>query len=187
MEKALAEDITGLVLAGGRGSRMGGIDKGLAMYRGRPLVATVTERLERQVSEIVVSCNRNHAQYRTHAATVITDVRPGFQGPLAGIESCGSTLRTSMLAVVACDSPALPLDLVARLSRGLRDDNGGVFAHDGDRPQYLFALLRRHSLATLQDYLDAGGRSVKGWYELINATAVDFSDQSKGFTNINRP
>ena len=187
MEEASAEEITGLVLAGGRGSRMGGIDKGLAMYRGRPLVATVTERLEHQVSEVVVSCNRNHAQYRAHAATVITDDRPGFQGPLAGIEACANTLRTPMLAVVACDSPALPLDLVARLSLGLGADNGGAFAHDGERPQYLFALLRRHALATLPDYLDAGGRSVKGWYAVINATAVDFSGDSKGFTNINRP
>lgn len=186
MEASSVEEITGLVLAGGRGSRMGGIDKGLAMYRGRPLVATVAERLEQQVSDIAISCNRNYTLYRAHATTVITDTRPGFQGPLAGIESCADRLRTPKLAVVACDTPALPVDLVARLSRGLHADCGGAFAHDGDRAQYLFALLRRDALATLPGYLDAGGRSVKGWYKLINATAVDFSDQREAFTNINR-
>ena len=186
MQEPSLEDITGLVLAGGRGSRMGGIDKGLASYQGRPLIASVTERLSPQVSEILISCNRNPIAYRNYATDVFADSRPGFHGPLAGIESCAEKLRTPLLAVVACDSPALPLDLVARLFRGLAPENGATFAHDGDRAQYLFALIRRPALATLPEYLDTGGRSVNGWYELINATAIDFSDQREAFTNINR-
>ena len=186
MEPAPIQEVTGLVLAGGSGTRMGGIDKGLAVHDGRALVASVTERLAPQVGQILISCNRNHASYLAYASAVVSDSRAGFQGPLAGIESCRGRLGTPLLAVVACDTPALPVDLVDRLARGLGAENGCAFANDGQRAQYLFALIRRRSLATLAPYLDAGGRSVKGWYELINARAIDFSDQPAAFININR-
>ena len=187
MQDASTDAVTGLVLAGGRGSRMVGIDKGLALHRGRPLVAAIIERLAGQVGDIIISCNRNHAHYRKRVDTVIADSRAGYQGPLAGIESSVARLRTPLLAVVACDTPGLPDDLVARLSRGLGGRNAVTYAHDGERDQYLFALIHRSALATLPHYLDTGGRSVRGWFELVNATAIDFSDQPEAFANINRP
>jgi molybdopterin-guanine dinucleotide biosynthesis protein A len=186
MHQTSSDAVTGLVLAGGRGSRMGGVDKGLALYQGRPLVAAVIERLAGQVSDIMISCNRNQSHYRSHATTILTDYRADFQGPLAGIESAVAGLRTPLLAVVACDTPELPNDLVARLSRGLGENNAAAYAHDGVRDQYLFALIHSSALTTLRDYLDAGGRSVKGWYDLVNASAIDFSDQPEAFININQ-
>jgi molybdopterin-guanine dinucleotide biosynthesis protein A len=184
VEKYPVADITGLVLAGGRGSRMGGTDKGLVTYQGSPMIAHVTGRLRSQVGSLLISCNRNSGQYRNYADALCSDRRPGFQGPLAGIESCAELLDTPMLAVAACDTPILPTDLVSRLFQALGDGDG-VFAHDGAREQYLFALLRRKALETLPTYLDGGGRSVKGWYEIINATPVDFSDTRDAFTNVN--
>ncbi len=178
-------DVTGLVLAGGQGSRMGGADKGLVTYENRPMIAHVTGRLRSQVGRLLISCNRNHEQYRSYADALCSDHRPGFPGPLAGLESCADLLDTPLLAVAACDTPILPHDLVRRLFRALSDDRGGVFAHDGARELYLFALLRRESLATLPAYLDSGERSVRGWYEIINAAPVDFSDARDAFTNFN--
>ena len=177
--------VTGLVLAGGRGARMGGIDKGLMDYRGRPMIATVTKRLAGQVDRMIISCNRNRDSYVEYADSVVSDLRADFQGPLAGIESCISRAEGSYLAVVACDAPELPLDLVQRLLLALPETHGAAFAHDGMREQYLFAVIRQTVLGTLPGYLDAGGRSLKGWYRGINAIAVGFGDQAHAFANIN--
>src|SRR5436305_15205563 len=109
-----APEVTGLVLAGGQGSRMGGIDKGLQPFRGRPMVAHVVERFAPQVGEILINANRNLEEYARFGHRVIADEIAGFAGPLAGFERGLAHARCALLVTAPCDSPFLPLDLVAR-------------------------------------------------------------------------
>ena len=111
--------ITGLVLAGGRGQRLGGVDKGLQPWHGRALVDHAIERLAPQVAEVMISANRNAADYASRGARVLADAHGDFRGPLAGMLAGLRAAATPWLAVVPCDSPRLPIDLVERLARGL--------------------------------------------------------------------
>jgi molybdopterin-guanine dinucleotide biosynthesis protein A len=182
--------ITGIVLAGGAGRRVGHRDKGLLPYRGKPLVAHVCERLAPQVERIIISCNRNLDQYRDFAATVVVDRRENYQGPLSGLESVAPAIKTDYVAIAPCDMPALPLDWVVRLRAAMSRPDGTntslCYAHDGRRAQYLCALMTRECLSTLGSFLDEGRRAVKEWYALHAAVPVDFSDQAEGFLNYNR-
>jgi len=167
---------------------VGSRDKGLIQWRGKPLVAHVVERLQPQVDELLISCNRNVPQYRALAATVV-DNRGEFQGPLAGLESASSRIATEFLVVVACDVPLLPGDLVPRLIDPLRASANSAaeisYAHDGQRGQYLCAAIRRECLASLGAFLDQGHRAVHHWYQTRHSIAVDFSDRAESFRNYN--
>jgi len=180
--------VTGLILAGGAGRRVGSRDKGLIEWRGKPLVAHVVERLRPQVDELLISCNRNVQQYRALAPTVV-DNRGEFQGPLAGLEAAASHIATEVLVVVACDIPLLPGDLVARLTEALHISANGAaeicYAHDGQRGQYLCAAIRRECTSSLGFFLDQGHRAVRRWYQSRHSMAVDFSDQAESFRNYN--
>lgn len=182
-------DTTGLILAGGEGRRAGRRDKGLVHWRGKPLIAHVVACLAPQVSELLISCNRNFALYQTFTARTVADLRSDFQGPLAGLESAAGHIRTDLLVVVCCDMPLLPQDLAQRLLAPLsatgNDDVGITFAHDGTRAQYLCAGMTRGSLASLSRFLDEGNRAVQDWYREENAIAVDFSDRAQCFENYN--
>lgn len=169
-------EISGLILAGGAGRRLQGRDKGLQAWRGEPLVAHIKRRIEPQVAQLLISCNRNREQYARYAALARSDLRPDYQGPLAGIEAASADLAHSLLLVVPCDSPALPLDLGQRLLAALQQDPtlDLAFARCPQRDHYLHVLLRRHCLDSLPAYLDAGGRAVRHWYATLNTTAVDF-------------
>jgi len=184
-----ADNITGLILAGGAGSRVGGQDKGLIQWRGKTLVAHVAGRLGQQTDRLLISCNRNIPEYRNLGFPTVADKRQGYQGPLAGIEAARDFIHTDYLAVVACDTPMLPHDLVARLAAplGHGDDSGPLisFAHDGQRDQYLFALMDRRCLAGLSSYLEQGHRAVKHWYKQTPHVVVDFSDSVDSFLNYN--
>jgi molybdopterin-guanine dinucleotide biosynthesis protein A len=184
------EDITGLILAGGAGRRVEGRDKGLIDWQGKPLVKHVAEGLRPQVGQLVISCNRNVETYRELADKTVTDSRGDFQGPLAGLEAASSLVRTMFLVVVACDTPTLPVDLVARLLAPLdKTENDPIqisYAHDGQRGQYLCAAINTRCLPSLTAYLDEGHRTVHGWYQRHTATAVDFSDTAASFSNLNR-
>ncbi len=185
-----ARDITGLILAGGAGRRVGGRDKGLIDWQGRPLVAHVVERLGHQVGRVLISCNRNRTAYEALADGTVGDSRGDFQGPLAGLEAARGVIATPLLLVCACDTPLLPEDLARRLWEALLAPQDGpldvCYAHDGDRDQYLCALLRSDCLASLGAYLDAGQRAVRGWYATLRWQAVDFSDRAGCFVNCNR-
>jgi len=180
-------NITGLILAGGAGQRVGHRDKGMIVWRELPLVAHVANLLRPQVSDLMISCNRNVGCYRRYAATVLPDRRAEYQGPLAGLEAASEYLLTEYVAVVGCDMPLLPEDLVARLLGGLATASaaGISYAHDGQREQYLCAVIRRECLATLTDFLDEGQRAVQAWYRRQSCVAVDFSDCSDCFRNYN--
>ena len=181
--------ITGLVLAGGAGRRVGGRDKGLILWQGEPLVAHVCKLLKPQVGHILISCNRNHSQYQTFSEHIISDGRRDFQGPLAGLEAAWPYIPSEVLVVASCDTPLLPQDLVSRLASPLATGTRGTpdicYAHDGARAQYLCAAIRRDCLSTLSRFLDEGHRAVHKWYEQLHAVPVDFSDQNSKFRNFN--
>lgn len=183
------DNITGLILAGGEGRRVGNRDKGLILLEGKPLIAHVSERLLPQVEELLISCNRNFSHYKKFAAHAVADTRRDFQGPLAGLEAAYPFIQTEFLVVVGCDMPHLPPDLVSRLTAPLLEGgNSGPdisYAHDGVRGQYLCAAMRRDCMMSLADFLDAGHRAVRDWYKSRDSVTVDFSDHRADFRNYN--
>jgi molybdenum cofactor guanylyltransferase len=180
------KNISALILAGGRGSRMGHVDKGLQVFRGKPMVAHVIQRLAPQVDEIIVNANRNIADYAAFGHRVIADAIDGFAGPLAGLH-VGLTRATHPLVVTApCDSPFLPLDLVARLHDALvaREADLAV-AKTFDQPHPVFCLVKRDREAHLRAFLETGQRKIDKWYETLNVVEVGFDDEEAAFANIN--
>jgi molybdopterin-guanine dinucleotide biosynthesis protein A len=176
--------ITGLVLAGGLGRRMGGVDKGLELLRGKPLAERVVERLGPQVGVLLVNANQNIDAY-AQFGRVVSDCIGGFAGPLAGLHAGLSACSTPLLASVPCDAPFLPLDLVERLHDGLeRVQAEAAVARAGGRMQPVFALLRRDVLTSLGDFLAGGGSSVSAWLGSLATATVDFAD-ADAFANVN--
>lgn len=178
--------ITGLILAGGAGRRMGGADKGLLPWGDSTLAVRATDYLRPQVGTLLISCNRNLEYYASLADGIVSDSRRDFQGPLAGLEAASARISTEFLVIVPCDAPKLPGDLVVRLLHGLQEQESDIsYAHDGIRGQYLCAILRHHCLASLTTYLNNGHRAVRHWYQSQRATSVDFSAQANCFYNHN--
>jgi molybdenum cofactor guanylyltransferase len=179
----LREQITGLILAGGRGRRMGGTDKGLVDWHGKPLVEHVVERLRPQVATLRISANRNLDRYRAWAP-VIEDPEPSaFAGPLTGILTALRTTTTDWLAVAPCDLPALPLDAIARLAAGLAGSRAAYAAPDG-QGHSLVCLLHRSLAPELARHVGDGGARVGAWFAMCGATAVPFADAA-AFVNLN--
>lgn len=181
-----AADVTGIVLAGGMGRRMGGVDKGLVALAGRPLVAHVLERLAPQVGGIVVNANQNAERYAEFGYPVVPDTVGGFAGPLAGLQA-GLTLATTPYVVtVPCDSPFLPADLVARLAAGLERERAQLaVAQTFAQPHPVFALVDRRVLPHLTAFLEGGGRKIDAWYASLPVATVAFDDAADAFRNIN--
>ena len=178
--------VTGLVLAGGQGSRMGGVDKGLAPFRGRPMVAHVLERLAPQVDEVLVNANRNPEAYAAFGHRVIADEIPGFAGPLAGFERGLAHARGELVATVPCDSPFLPPDLVPRLRAALESAGADLaVAKTGAQAHPVFCLMRRAVHASLERFLASGQRKIDKWYAGLAVVEVAFDDEAEAFANIN--
>ena len=178
------DGVTGIILAGGQGRRMGGVDKGLQPLRGRPMVAWALERLAPQVDEILLNANQNTEAYAQFGYRVVPDALGGFAGPLAGLHA-GLTAAAHPLAVsVPCDSPFLPLDLVLRLKERLSNNQVAV-AKTGEQPHPVFALVRRSVLPHLEAFLAGGGRKIDAWYATLAVVEVSFDDQPDAFRNIN--
>lgn len=190
-----AHDITGLVLAGGQGSRMGGIDKGLQPFRGQPLAQRALDRLRPQVGALMLSANRHLDAYRAFGVPVWPDAESGYPGPLAGFLSGLARCRTPWLLTVPCDTPCFPLDLAERLGRAAlaqgadialptaRDEAGGPL-----RPQPVFCLLRADLHDDLRRYLAAGGRKVGAWTAQHRRVLLPFDrpgDAPEAFRNAN--
>jgi len=182
--------VTGLILAGGKGSRMGGVDKGLQAFRGRRLVDHVYERFAPQVGGIIINANQNHEEYKTFGVRVVSDALKekagGYAGPLAGLHAGLSISKRPFLASVPCDSPFLPVDLVERLFKRL-DETGAelAVAKTGEQPHPVFSLVRRGVLDHLADFLKDGGRKIDAWYASLNVVEVAFDDEPEAFSNIN--
>ncbi len=177
---------SGIVLAGGRGSRAGGVDKGLLPWQQSTRVEAVLLDLQPQVDDIIISANRNLGRYRQLGFTVVEDQLPDYQGPLAGIAACLPQCRQPLVIVVPCDSPRLPRDLVRRLLAPLEDEGVDLsFASDGARGQYLFTAIRKQCRPSLLECLAAGERSVRDWHRRLRCKVVDFSDRAAYFKNLN--
>jgi len=178
--------ITGIVLAGGQGRRMGGVDKGLVELAGAPLAAHVIGRLAPQVATIVINANQNLERYGALGYPVVPDAVGGFAGPLAGLHAGMTSAKTTFVVTAPCDSPFLPLDLVARLGVALaaRDAQLAV-AKTFDQPHPVFALVRRDVLPHLASFLEGGGRKIDAWYATIAHVEVNFDDEAEAFRNIN--
>lgn len=178
------DEVTGLILAGGQGRRMGGRDKGLESFAGRPLVTHVGERLAGEVAAVWINANRHLEVYQGLADRVVADREAGFQGPLMGIYSGLKAASTPWVLVVPCDTPALPRDLVARLVTGIGEHDIAV-AHDGERLHPVVALLRTSLAEDLGAALAAGERKIDRWYARHAWCRVDFSDCPDAFANLN--
>ena len=178
--------ITGVVLAGGQGRRMGTIDKGLVPLGGRPMVAHVLERLRPQVDEILINANQHRAEYEAFGYSVFADAIGGFAGPLAGLQVALAHASFPLVATVPCDSPFLPEDLVARLTAALHAKEADLaVARTFDQPHPVFALVRRDVMAHLAAFLEGGGRKIDAWYATLKTIEVAFDDEAEAFRNIN--
>lgn len=185
---SVRDQVTGVILAGGRATRMGGVDKGLVQISGRPMIAWVVDTLRSQVADVLINANRNHDSYRGFGCDVVDDGDSEFRGPLAGMVSGMRAARTPYIAVVPCDSPLLHGSLVQRLHDAARASGAPIAAaHDGGRLQPVFALLSCELLDDLAGYLDDGERKIDRWYARHGYESVDFSDVAESFANINAP
>ena len=191
--------ITGLILAGGRGTRMGGVDKGLQPFRGATMIAHVLQRLAPQVDTVAINANRNLPQYQAAAGAdtvVMPDVMSGFEGPLAGLQAGLHYCATELLLTAPCDSPFVPADLAERLYAALEtrdadlavavtmetDEQEGAIPYR--QPHPVFSLLKASLLPRLEAYLATGARRVDGWHKSLRVAEVMFDDAS-AFRNIN--
>ncbi|TMI03994.1 MAG: molybdenum cofactor guanylyltransferase [Betaproteobacteria bacterium] len=180
------ERITGVILAGGQGRRMGTIDKGLVPLDGRPMVAHVLDRLRPQVDEILINANQHRAEYEAFGHPVLVDVIGGFAGPLAGLHVALAHASFARVATVPCDSPFLPADLIARLAAALHGSEADLaVARTFDQPHPVFALARKTVLPHLTQFLEGGGRKIDAWYATLKTVEVAFDDEAEAFRNIN--
>jgi molybdopterin-guanine dinucleotide biosynthesis protein A len=179
-------DVTGVVLAGGQGRRMGGVDKGLVELAGTPMIAHVLARLAPQVGDVLINANQNLDRYRAFGQPVVEDAVGGFAGPLAGLHAGLARAGGELVVTVPCDSPFLPRDLVTRLRAALdRDGAQLAVAKTFDQPHPVFALVRRDVLPNLAAFLAAGGRKIDTWYAALRIVEVAFDDEADAFRNIN--
>lgn len=183
------QQITGLILAGGKGTRMGSVDKGLQMFRGKPMVEHVVQRLQPQVGKLIINANRHLDVYEALGAPVVPDEISGFAGPLAGLHAGLSHCETPYLVTAPCDSPFLPVDLVDKLSEALVAAKADIaVAVTGDRATQqrhpVFCLLSAHLKNALADYLGKGGRKMDAWFAMYRQVEVPFTEES-AFVNIN--
>jgi molybdopterin-guanine dinucleotide biosynthesis protein A len=184
-------DISGLILAGGRSTRMGGRDKGLQILEGRPMIAHIIERLQPQVDPLLINANHNHEAYEVFGLPIIADVIGDFVGPLAGLHAGLSHCTTPYLLSVPCDCPFLPTNLASRLGDALVSSGADIaYAVTINQNQTehhpVFCLLNRDAIVGLSAYLNQGGRKVLTWVLSQTHSQVRFDDHA-AFLNINTP
>lgn len=181
-------EITGAVLAGGEGRRMGGVDKGLVLLAGRPLAAWALEALRPQVGVLLINANRSPDAYRAFGVPVVRDRVDGFQGPLAGIQAALAAAESDYVLAVPCDTPRLPEDLAARLGRALEESGAEIAAAEVEgRLQPLHVLLRADLAADLAAALARGLRKPEHWYATREWVRVPYDDAAGAFANVNTP
>jgi len=186
------DQITYLILAGGRGQRMNGVDKGLMHWQGRPMIEHIIKYVCAPADKIIISANRNLETYENYANTVISDeginLNKDFNGPLAGILSAMQACTTPYLLCLPCDTPMPPENLLNILWQCLHTQNKqSALCHDGERLQPLFSLLSCQHKQLLNEFLQQGRRKVHDFFSLIDPAICDFSTQQNCFNNFNRP
>ncbi|MTW21729.1 molybdenum cofactor guanylyltransferase [Allochromatium palmeri] len=180
--------MTGVVLAGGRARRLGGVDKGLMQVGGQPLIAWTLAALAPQVGTLLVNANRHLEQYAAFGYPVVADSMPDYQGPLAGFLAGMRAARTDWILTLPCDGPRPPSDLAARLISALIEQDAELaVATDGRRQQSIHALMPVALADDLERFLVQGGRRVEDWQRSHRLALADFSDQPEAFGNLNTP
>jgi len=180
--------ITGVILAGGRARRMGGEDKGLIRFKGRPLASYALEALDSVAAHILINANRNRDAYARFGYPVISDQTDTFDGPLAGLLSAMRAAETPYVLTVPCDSPLVTGRLLERLCRVMQETGAELCAaHDGERLHPVFLLAERRLADSLERYLAGGQRKIDLWLEQHRLALVDFSDHPELFANVNTP
>jgi molybdopterin-guanine dinucleotide biosynthesis protein A len=178
--------VTAVILAGGKGRRLGGQDKGLIEYQGKLLIQHVLDKITPQVNNVLINANRNQDTYSEFGYPVITDDLNDFQGPLAGFLTAMRACNTEYIVALPCDGPNLSDDLVARLMAGTKGAMDTiVVAHDGKRLQPVHALIPVSLIGSLERFLESGDRKIDRWYAQNNMALADFSDEPEVFFNIN--
>ncbi|MGX5102258.1 molybdenum cofactor guanylyltransferase MobA [Enterobacter cloacae] len=180
----LSQEIIGVVLAGGRATRMGGEDKGLQLLKGKPLWQHVADTLVDQVSAMALSANRHIDIYQRSGFPVYQDNLADYPGPLAGMLSVMQQSQGEWFLFCSCDTPFIPTSLVERMVQQ-RGDSSVVWVHDGERDHPTIALINRSLIPALSDYLAAGERKVMVFMLQVGGHAVDFSDMKTSFVNVN--
>ena len=178
--------LTGIILAGGQGRRMGGQDKGLVQLDGRPLYQHVLARLRPQVDIVLINANRNIDRYQLSGCRIVQDVFDDYPGPLAGIYSALVTIDGEWAAFCSCDTPAIPLNFVEKLAEQ-RGDARAVWVRSQSRDHPTLALIHREMAAPLYDYLHAGERRLMHFLRDHGGHAVLLDDDESAFRNINTP
>ena len=180
--------LTGVILAGGRARRFGGVDKGLLAVGGRPLIAWILAALAPQVSTVLINANRHLEQYAAFGYPVIADPIPDHPGPLAGFLAGMRAARSDWIVTLPCDGPQPPADLVARLVAARVEQHADLaVATDGQRAQSIHALLPVALADDLDAFIRRGGRRVTDWQCRYRLAFADFSDQPDAFGNLNTP
>lgn len=179
-----SQNITAVILAGGQGTRFAGVDKGLVKLNKRSLVQHLIERIEPQVSSIIISANRNIETYAKLGFPVYEDGITGFAGPLAGILKGLQECKSEWLLSVPADSPFIPSDIVQRLSQSIESEKIAM-PHDGKYLHPTFALLHKSLAPSLDNFLQQGERKARVWMQQQEHSIVDFSDNPSAFININ--
>jgi molybdenum cofactor guanylyltransferase len=182
------KEITGVILAGGRSSRMGGIDKGLVNFHEEPMVQHVIRALEPEVNALLINANRNKDKYAGFGHPVVTDMIEGYLGPLAGMASGMAAATTPFIVTAPCDCPLVGSGLVRRLYEAVTEENAQIgVVHDGERAHPVFALIQRDLLPDLLAYLESGERKIDRWYARHSSASVKFDDVPDWFQNVNSP
>ncbi|MGD9788150.1 MAG: molybdenum cofactor guanylyltransferase MobA, partial [Sulfuricellaceae bacterium] len=172
---AVRPKISAVILAGGQGSRMGGVDKGWVEFRGRPLILHALEAIRSQVDEVLISANRSLDAYRRLGFPVLSDDMPDYPGPLAGIRQALKAASHELLLCVPCDTPFLPPDLAERLSQALERGDGDIAVAEADgEAQPVIFLCRKSVLPGLEAFMDQGGRGVGRWQAGLKRVGVAF-------------
>ncbi|MBU3543816.1 molybdenum cofactor guanylyltransferase [Polynucleobacter sp. MWH-Mekk-B1] len=187
-----ADHITGLILAGGRAQRMGGIDKGLIPFHGKALIESAIQALKSQVGQILINANRNITKYSIYGYPVIVDEAPDFSGPLAGFLAGLKVCKTPYLVTSPCDSPLMPPDLCAKLAEELESGNYQlVYASTKEASgkiwaQPVFCFMRSDVKSSLKEFLSKGDLKIDNWFKELRTSTVIF-ENAKAFANVNTP
>lgn len=183
---AFNSNISAIILAGGRGRRMGNRNKGLINWKGRPLISSVIDRISPQVDDITINCNQHISEYQKLGFPVIKDTLEEFQGPLAGIQASLKLAKHEYCLICPCDTPNLPADLVKSLLEALHKYNSDVaYPVSMHQNHYIPVLMKTHLASSLNTYLATGKRSIHGWYNDLKTETVDFSSNENAFLNVN--
>ena len=180
--------ISAIILAGGQGQRFNYQDKGLITWKGLPLITHVINRIEPQVEQVIINCNRNIEDYQLFGYALCQDKMTQYQGPLAGIQSALSLCQHPFSLICPCDTPELPRDIAATLLSALLKNNAEVaYPNTHTRAHYLPALIKNDLLTPLNTYLKGKDRSMKGWYSTLKEVRVEFATTDNCFLNLNTP